>query len=56
MVLDVLSQLFDTLTSQIINIPIEGTLSIVYVVFNLVASVFLLLMGYDSTGGSGGLF
>ena len=45
MILDVLNQMFEMFRSQIINVPTDNNLSVVYVVLNLVASILLLLIG-----------
>jgi hypothetical protein len=55
-ILDVLQQIFSMFQAQIVSVPLDNPLGYVYVIFNLAATVFLLLMGFDSTGGSGGLF
>lgn len=48
-ILDGLEQLFNMIQGLLINIPVDNTLGIVYVVMNIFAGIFALL-----TGGSFG--
>ncbi len=52
MLADIFSQLYDTLYSLVVSIPLNNTLSYVYVILDTVAGLLLSLFGYSGTGGS----
>lgn len=56
MILDLFSQLFATVESVFVNIPVDNTLGQIYVVINTVANLLVtLLFGGSTSGGSGGI-
>lgn len=52
MFLEILSDIWMTVQSQIINIPTDNALGVLYIILNMGALIALTLMGYSGTGGS----
>lgn len=52
MFLEILSDIWMTLQSQIINVPTDNPLGILYIILNLGALIVMTLLGYSGTGGS----
>lgn len=46
------SQIFSTIYAQVVNVPVDNALGMIYVVLNFVVSLVLTILGYTSeTGG-----
>jgi len=54
-ILEGLQQFFESLQAQVINIPLDNPLAYVYVVLNLVLSLFNLLTG-GTISNTGSIF
>lgn len=52
MFLEILSDIWTTLQSQIINVPTDSVLGVLYVILNMGALIVMTLLGYSGTGGS----
>lgn len=52
MFLEILSDIWTTLQSQIINVPTDNALSVLYIILNLGALIVMTLLGYSGTGSS----
>ncbi len=48
------SQIYSTIFAQVVNIPVDNALGMVYVVLNFFVSLALTILGYTSE--SGGIF
>ncbi|MBW7866361.1 MAG: hypothetical protein GX580_10990 [Candidatus Hydrogenedens sp.] len=52
MFLEILSDIWTTVQSQIINIPVDNALGFFYIILNLGSLIVMTLLGYSGTGGS----
>jgi hypothetical protein len=53
-IVDLFQDIFTTIQSLLVNIPLNNGLAMLYVILNALALIFL--SGNGSTGGGGGLF